>query len=105
MRVEQQNPADNSDADLYTPGAGKEAVVSTLSVCNAGNVDSSFRIAVRKGGASITKASAIVHESTLAAGESKFFTIGMVVSELDVITVRAATSDVGFSAFINETDI
>lgn len=104
-RVQQANPAANTDEDLYQPSAGTEAVISTFSVCNTGTADSSFRIAIRKNGASVTTSHYIVHEEALAAGESKFFTIGAVVTEDDVVTVRAATAAIAFNAFVNETDV
>jgi hypothetical protein len=100
--VKQSNPAATTDTDLYTVPAASEAVVSTIAVANVG-VDASFRIAVRPGGASISDEHYIVYEATVAAGESKFFTLGVALAATDVVTVRASTADVAFSAFVNET--
>ena len=102
--VAQSNPDAATPDDLYTVPAGKEAVISTLSVANVG-VDASFRIAVRPGGATISDEHYIVYEASIPAGESKFFTIGMALATTDVVTVRASTVDVAFTAFINETDV
>lgn len=103
-KVAQSNPPATTDTDLYTVPASKEAVISTLSVANTG-ADASFRISVRPLGATLSDEHYIVYETTLAAGESKFFTIGMALAATDVVTVRASTSNVAFTAFINETSV
>lgn len=102
--VAQSNPAATTDTDLYTVPASKEAVISTVCVANTG-ADASFRIAVRPSGDTLDDLHYIVYEATLPAGESKFFTIGLALATTDVVTVRASSADVAFSAFINETDV
>jgi hypothetical protein len=102
--VKQSNPAATTDTDLYAVPASTEAVVSTLSVTNLG-ADASFRIAVRPSGDTLADEHYIVYETTLPAGESKFFTIGIALATTDVVTVRASTADVAFTAFINETEV
>lgn len=102
--VKQTKPAANTAATLYTVPAATEAVVSTLAVANIG-ADASFRIAVRPAGATLADVHHIVYEATLAAGDSKFFTIGIALATTDVVTVRASTAGVAFTAFINETAV
>jgi hypothetical protein len=102
--VKQSNPAATTDTDLYTVPAASEAVVSTVAVANVG-ADASFRMAVRPAGATIADLHYVVYEATIAAGESKFFTIGMALAATDVVTVRASSADVAFTAFVNETAV
>lgn len=96
------NPSATTATALYTVPSGKEAVASTLCVCNIG-ADASFRVAVRPLGAALINAHYIIYESTLAAGESKFFTLGLAVTASDIVEVYASTSDVAFNLFCNET--
>jgi len=46
----QSNPAATTATTLYTVGAGKSAVVSTITVCNQAAATATFRIAVRVSG-------------------------------------------------------
>jgi hypothetical protein len=103
--VKQSNPAATTNTDLYTVPAETEAVVSTLSVANLGGTDASFRIAVRPAGATIANQHYVAYETTVPAGDSKFFTIGMALAATDVVTVRASTADVAFTAFVNESAV
>ena len=102
--VAQSNPTDNTFTDLYTVPASTEAVISTLAVANIEG-DTAFTVAIRPAGAALSDEQYLIYESTLAAGESKFFTIGIALAATDVVTVRAATDDVAFTAFINETEV
>lgn len=98
------NPLATTATALYTVPSAKQAIVSTLSVCNVGS-DASFRVAVRPLGATLANAHYIIYEATLAAGESKFFTLGVAVTASDIIEVYASTGDIAFNLFYNETDI
>jgi hypothetical protein len=98
------NPSATTATALYTVSSATEAVVSTLSVCNVG-ADASFRVAVRPLGASLADSHYIVYEATLAAGESKFFTLGIALQATDILEVYASTGDLAFNAFYNETEV
>lgn len=97
------NPSATTATALYTVPAAKQAVVSTLAVCNVG-ADASFRVAVRPLGAALANAHYIIYESTLAAGDSKFFTLGLSLTATDIVEVYGSTADVAFNLFYNETD-
>jgi hypothetical protein len=97
----QAAPAATTDDDLYTVPAATSAVASTLSICNRG-VSTTFRVAVRPTGASITNEHYIVYENAINANDSLFLTIGVALSATDVVTVRAGTANVSFSLFGSE---
>jgi hypothetical protein len=101
--VKQSNPAATTDTNLYTVPAATEAVISTLAVANLGGADASFRVAVRPAGAAIANQHYLAYETTVSAGDSKFFTIGIALAATDVLTVRASAATVAFTAFVNET--
>jgi hypothetical protein len=98
------NPSATTATALYTVPTDTEAVVSTLSVCNVG-ADASFRVAVRPLGATLANSYYLIYEATLAAGETKFFTLGLALRATDILEVFASTSSVAFNVFYNETEV
>lgn len=97
----QSNPAANTDSDVYTVPSAKEAVISTITVCNQG-LDTQFRIAVRIAGAALSKEEYIVYDADIKAKETIGLTFGITLSATDVVTVRAASADVSFNLFGSE---
>jgi hypothetical protein len=97
----QSNPAANTDSDVYTVPSAKEAVISTITVCNQG-ADTQFRIAVRPAGASIIKEHYIVYDADIKTKETIGLTFGITLSATDVVTVRAVSADVSFNLFGSE---
>jgi hypothetical protein len=98
----QSNPSANTDVDVYTVPISKETVISTITICNQG-VDTQFRIAVRVGGASLSKEKYIVYDADIKSKETIGLTFGITLSTTDVVTVRATSSDVSFNLFGNES--
>lgn len=98
----QSNPAANTNADVDTVGAGKSQIVSTISVCNQGAADTTFRVAVRPGGAAIDPKHYVAYDATVQGLDSVFLTLGITLAAGDVITVRAGTATVSFNVFGNE---
>jgi hypothetical protein len=98
----QSNPAATTDTTLYTVGAGKSAVVSTISVTNQAASAATFRIAIRPAGESIVAKHYIAYGSTVAANDTTAFTIGVTLAATDVITVYASTTTLSFNAFGSE---
>jgi hypothetical protein len=98
----QSNPAANTNADPYTVPAGKSAIVSTISVCNEGGSQTTFRVAVRPAGAAIAAQHYVAYDSVVEGNDSVFLTLGITLAATDVITVRAGTANVAFGVFGNE---
>jgi hypothetical protein len=103
--VKQSNPAAATPADLYTVPAGKEAVISTLAVCEHGDVATRFRVLVRPAGAAAAAVHRLVYDAPVAGLDTVFLTIGAALAAGDVVTVEAATADVTFTAFVSETEV
>ena len=98
----QVNPSATTATTLYTVGAGKSAVVSTIAVANQAASAGSFRIAIRPAGATLAKEHYIAYDSAITANNSTFITIGVTLAATDVITVYASSADISFSAFGSE---
>ena len=98
----QVNPSATTDTILYTVGAGKSAVVSTIAVCNQAATSATFRIAIRPAGATLEAKHYIAYDSTVAANDSTMLTIGVTLAATDVITVYASSATISFNAFGSE---
>ena len=98
----QSNPAATTNTDLYTVGAGKSAVVSTITVANQAASAATFRIAVRPAGAVVAAQHYIAYGSTVAANDTTALTLGITLAATDVVTVYASSATVSFNAFGSE---
>jgi hypothetical protein len=98
----QSAPSATTATDLYTVGAGKSTVVSTIAVCNRAASSATYRIAIRVAGSALSNDEYIAYDSTVAANDSTMLTIGITLAATDVITVYASTANLSFSAFGSE---
>lgn len=99
----QSAPANTSNADLYTVGADKSAVVSTLTVTNDTATAATGRIFVRVGGAAAGLTNALVYDTTFAANSVTGLTFGLTLAATDVLTVQTGTANaLTFMAFGSE---
>jgi uncharacterized membrane protein len=95
-------PSATTATTLYTVGAGKSAVVSTIAVCNRSASAATYRIAIRVAGSALSNEEYIAYDATLAANNTTMITIGVTLAATDVITVYASTADLSFNAFGSE---
>lgn len=98
----QSNPTATTATTLYTVGAGKSAVVSTITICNQASSSATFRVAIRPAGAALAAQHYISYDSTVAANDTTALTLGMTLAATDVITIYASTSNISFNAFGSE---
>jgi hypothetical protein len=98
----QVNPSATTATTLYTVGAGKSAVVSTIAVCNQAATSATYRIAIRVAGSALSAEEYIAYDSTVAANDSTMLTIGITLAATDVITVYASSANLSFNAFGSE---
>jgi uncharacterized membrane protein YgaE (UPF0421/DUF939 family) len=99
----QSAPANTSNADLYTVGAGKSAVISTISITNDTNATSTGRVFIRVAGAAAGLTNALVYDTTFAANSTTALTFGITLAATDVITVQTGVANaLTFMAFGSE---
>jgi hypothetical protein len=98
----QQAPAATTAAALYTVPSATEAVLSTITVCNRGTAEGTFRVSVRPNGASLANQHYLVYDAPLAAKATIGLTLGVTVDAADVVEVYASTADFSFNAFGSE---
>ena len=92
---------------LYTVPASTETVISTVIVANRAATASTFRLAVRPNGASISDQHYIAYDVPIAANDSTTLTLGLTLDATDVLSVNAAgtASRLSFNAFGAEVAI
>lgn len=98
----QSNPSATTNTDLYTVGAGKSAVCSTITICNQAATSAAFRIAVRPAGAAISAQHYVAYDTSIPANDVLTMTIGITLAETDVVTVYASTATLSFNLFGSE---
>lgn len=84
--------------NLYTVPAATTTIVSTLVICNQTASAKTFKIAVKKLGVVISDEMYIAYDAPIAASDSIFLTIGITLSQADVIAVSSSGS-ISFSLF------
>lgn len=98
----QAAPSATTNTDVYTVGAGKSAVVSTLVVANRAGTAATFRLAIRPAGETIANKHYIAYNVTVGAYDSTTLTLGITLAATDVVTAYCSTADTSVSLFGTE---
>ena len=101
----QSAPSATTNTNVYTVPASKDAVVSTIVIANREPVTSTFRIAIRPAGATISNEHYIAYGVTVAAADSTTLTLGLTMSASDILTVYSSTANLSFGVFGSEIDV
>ena len=101
----QSNPAATTATTLYTVPSSKEAVVSSISICNLASSSATYRIAIRPAGATLANQHYLAYDVTVGAADTTIITVGITLATTDVITVYASTANLAFSAFGDEASV
>jgi hypothetical protein len=101
----QSAPSATTDTTLYTVPSLKETIISTIVVANRSGSVANYRIAVRPSGAALANQHYLAFDVTVGAGDSTTLTLGITITATDVITVRASSANLSFSAFGSEIDL
>ena len=95
----QSAPSATTNTDVYTVGAGKQAIVSTITVANRAATSATYRIAIRPAGATLANQHYIAYGVPLAAGAVFSIQGGITLGNTDVITVYSTTGNTAFQAY------
>jgi hypothetical protein len=98
----QSAPSATTATDVYTVGAGKQAIISTITVANRSATARTYRIAIRPAGATLANLHYIAYDVALAANDTTALTLGITLTATDVVTVYASTTDLSFGIFGSE---
>jgi hypothetical protein len=95
----QSAPSATTNTDVYTVGSGKQATVSTITVCNRAATAATYRIAVRVAGTTIANEDYIAYDATVPANDTIALTLGVTLGAADVVTVYASTANLSINLF------
>lgn len=98
----QSAPSATTNTDIYTVGSGKQAIVSTITVCNRSASARTYRIAIRPAGATIANQHYIAYDIAIAANDTTALTLGITLTATDVVTVYASSADLSFGVYGSE---
>jgi hypothetical protein len=98
----QSKPAANTLASAYTVPSSTSAVISTIVVTNLGPTSTTYRIAIRAAGASISDEDYIVYDTSLPTLDSIALTLGITLAATDVVSVMSFSGLVNFNIFGSE---
>jgi len=98
----QSAPSATTNTDVYTVGSGKQAVISTITVCNRAATAASYRIAIRVAGSALSNEEYIVYDVSIPGADTIALTLGVTLGAADVVTVYASTANLSFNLFGTE---
>jgi hypothetical protein len=98
----QSAPSATTNTDVYTVGAGKTAIISTMTICNRGTSSATYRIAVRPAGATLANQHYIAYDAVVAGNDTTALTIGLTMGASDVVTVYTSSANISFGLFGSE---
>jgi hypothetical protein len=98
----QVKPSANTLTTAYTVPAASSAVISTIVITNAGPTSTTYRIAIRIGGAAIAIEDYIAYDISIPALDSLALTLGVTLATTDIISVESYSGLVNFNIFGSE---
>lgn len=98
----QSNPSATTLTTLYTVPALKETVISTFTVCNRSATPTTFRIAIRPAGASISNEHYLYYDLPIAGNDTFAATVGVTIVATDIVSVYATLATLTFQLFGQE---
>ena len=87
---------------LYTVPASTSTSVSSISVCNRSATDTSFRVAVRPAGASISDEHYLYYDVAIPGNDTFIATVGISLATTSVISVYSTLASCSFSVWGQE---
>jgi hypothetical protein len=84
---------------LYTVGATKEAIISTIAIANRGTVAATYRLAVSPDGESIANQHYVAYDASVPANDTIALTLGITLDGNDVLRCFSSSTDITFNAF------
>lgn len=94
----QQNPGASNTA-LVTAGASEEIIISTVVIANREAAANTFRLYVLTSGGSVTDKEYIAYDAQIAANDTITLTLGVTLSNSEVLGCYGSDTNVSFNAF------
>ena len=98
----QSAPLATTETTLYTVPASTQVVCSTLSVCNRGATDNTFRVRIRINNAADANSQFVIYDAPVGAYDTLLLTFGATLGAGDVVRVYGSTANLTFQLFGSE---
>jgi hypothetical protein len=98
----QVSPSATTETDLYTVPALTSTVCSSLSICNRGGTQTSFRVSISQGGSATLNKDYLYYDVTLAGNDTFIATIGVTLAAADKIRVYSGNASLSFQVWGTE---
>lgn len=98
----QAAPSATTNTDVYTVGANKQGIVSTITIANRAATPALYRVAIRPLGAALSNQHYIAYDVAIAANDTTALTLGIGLTATDVVTVYASTANLTFGVYGSE---
>jgi hypothetical protein len=98
----QSSPSATTVTDLYTVPSATSTVCSSISICNRGATQTTFRISISAGGVLTTNKDYLYYDVTLAGNDTFIATIGVTLATTDKIRVYSGNSNLSFQVWGTE---
>ena len=77
----QSAPSATTNTDVYTVGATKQTIISTVTICNRSASPATYRIAVRPDGDTLANEHYLAYDATVPANDTIALTLGITCDE------------------------
>lgn len=95
----------NTNTDLYTVGAGKAAVISTIAIANLTASAATYRLALTSSAtaaSAVTNAQHLAYDVSIAANDTVALTLGVTAEAGKKLVARSNSASVAFNVFGSE---
>lgn len=98
----QQIPVANTQTTIYQVPAGNSAVISTITICNQGSTNATYRLAIQKANAALTSNHFIAYDATVLSADTVALTFGLTLEANTVLSANILTSNCSVNVFGSE---
>ena len=98
----QNSPSTTTETVLYTVPAATSTVCSSISICNRGGTQTTFRVSISQGGGATANKDYLYYDVTLAGNDTFIATIGVTLAATDKVKVYASSANFSFSLYGSE---
>ena len=98
----QNSPSATTETDLYTVPSATSTVCSSISICNRGATQTTFRISISASGAATSNKDYLYYDVILAGTDTFIATIGVTLATTDKIRIYSGNSSLSFQVWGTE---
>jgi hypothetical protein len=98
----QISPSATTETNLYVVPATTSTVCSSISICNRGGTQTTFRVSFSQSGGATANKDYLYYDVTLAGNDTFIATIGVTLATTDVIRVYSGNASLSFQLFGTE---